>query len=45
MTRPLSCADAVSGAKTDNVITDNAIKHFKGTIDFKKGCKKARRKE
>ncbi len=26
-------------------IKDNAIKHFKGTIDFKKGCKKAKGNE
>ena len=27
--------------EVEGALKDNAIKHFKGTIDFKKGCKKA----
>ena len=31
--------------EVQGALKDNAIKHFKGTIDFKKGCKKAKGNE
>ena len=31
--------------EVQGALTDSAIKHFKGTIDFKKGCKKAKGNE